>query len=772
MTKGTLFKALAAIIVLIFAGIIISVSFFAKPAIEKILQRAGFNGATVESASIGLSGTNLKNISLGESRIGGIDAYATFADITARRLGKIIVTDAVLRWPLLPASDTSASPSALNTYSQEIELRNARLILPSPLGEIPLTINGLLVDRGADYQFSGTVDTQNDALTANGQILLTINKATRHVDARIDIAETSAKMEPALDIRRVNGWVEAAIDAQAAYPAINAQITAGATRLYGIPLQGMTITATPQQFILNGTVTNNGGDISADIKMDDSDTTIDKLLVAVSAQLKNLDTLGLEKLKGQGSLNLSLQAEKDKAGAWQDPQQWKNFSGAADVTAKNLTLPGLVDKAVASAKTTFALDPATRVISLQSKDAAYSDARVSVKGGAADLTLHLSAKPVVEGKLNIAEIAQKASPTYLVPVKLALSFQPLSSLQGGTGFSGEITEKNGLLYAKISGRHDSDTGNGDISLNMPPLTLIKGVSQLKDIFPASAEYVQDGFGTIGLDARLSWTKKDGKTALHSSGKLFLKNFTGTVQENEISDVNTVLTLESLMPLAFTHQTVSVGALNVGLPLSNGVVEASLDRKNNFSLHRAEWELAKGRISSSAFSFPLDNMTTDVTLTATKLDLPELFKIAPMEGLDATGTVNGTLPLEIRQGSAALNNGVLETEGSGFIRYNPQEPPAFLKDSSNKQIADLRVALQAFEYESLRMVLSGEVGKNQKITLQIKGKNKDFYDGHAVALNLNVEGPLQNVLKYKPGGQQIPDTIKKQLEDYEKNHAKQ
>jgi hypothetical protein len=35
----------------------------------------------------------------------------------------------------------------------------------------------------------------------------------------------------------------------------------------------------------------------------------------------------------------------------------------------------------------------------------------------------------------------------------------------------------------------------------------------------------------------------------------------------------------------------------------------------------------------------------------------------------------------------------------------------------------------------------------------------------------VEGPLQNVLKYKPGGSQIPDSIKKQLEEYEKQHAK-
>lgn len=764
---------IVSILFLLFIGIIMSVSLFSKLAIETVLRRAGFAGATVESASVSLSGTNLKNIALGDSRIGNIDAYATLPDLLARRLGKVVVADAELRWPVLPASeetDTSAGP--LNIYSRDIAFTNARLILPLAEGEMAVTLNGSVTDRGPDYQLQADYQAEGAGVTAAGTVTATINKQTRKTEAHIEINEAAVSIDPAIDMKRLAGWIEATVTPGEDFPAINAQLSAGGTRLYGVPFQGLTLTATPDNIVLNGNVPNDGGDISAEIKIDRADAALDRLAVNLGARLKNLEALGLEKLKGRGSLSLDLRAEKDKAAAWQDMAQWKNFAGSGDLSAKGLTLPGLIDKAEAASKVTLALDPAARTLSLQSRDASYSDARVALKGGTADLTLHLAAAPVVEGKLSIAELTQKSSPAYIVPVKLALSFQPLSSSAAATGFSGEITEKNGLLYAKLDGRVDIAAKSGTLRVNMPPVNLIKGVQSLKDIFPASQEYVEEGNGTIGFSAEAAFTQKQGKTVTTTKGELFLKNFTGIVKENEITNVNTVLTLESLMPLAFSNQKISVGSVNVGLPLTNGELEASLSADRVFTAHRAEWELAKGRISSSPFSLPLDDMTTDVTLTATRLDLPELFKIAPMEGLDATGTVNGILPLHIRKGSAAIENGVLETEGSGYLRYNPAEPPAFLKNPSNQQIADLGIALKAFEYETLKITLNGEVGTDQKIALQIKGKNPEFYDGRAVSLNLNVEGPLQNVLKYKPGGSQIPDTIKKQLEQYEKTHAKQ
>ena len=169
--------------------------------------------------------------------------------------------------------------------------------------------------------------------------------------------------------------------------------------------------------------------------------------------------------------------------------------------------------------------------------------------------------------------------------------------------------------------------------------------------------------------------------------------------------------------------------------------------------------------------PLDTMTTTVTLTANKLDLQQLFAIAPLDGLTAEGSVNGTLPLTINNGAFLLTNGVLQSGGPGKIRYNPQNPPAFLQNQTSQQIVDLKAALAAFDFDSLRMTIDGELGKSQKISLQISGKNPLFYSGHAVNFNLNVEGPIENIIRYNPGSNRIPEGIRKQLEDFETKHGK-
>lgn len=759
------------ILTAVFAGVIISLSVFSKPAVEKLLTHAGFAGATVESVSIGLSGTNLKNIKLGDSTIGEINAYATLADILHLRLGKVVITDANLRGLPLPARTERATQTngPFNIYVRDIQFDSATLTLPTPAGEIALQLNGTVSDRGPDYQLKTGIAAAGDFATLDSTLTATIDKATRRIEAHLEIANASVAHDPAIDLRRANGWIEAALSPGDGFPDISAQITAGASRLYGVPLQGLTLTATPAQILLNGQVANQGGDIAADIRIDTAGAARDRITAAVTAQLRNLDALGLDKVKGQGGVSLNVAADKAKTAPWQDVAQWENLAGTAEITAKKLTLPGLVTDAQAAARMTLSLDPAAHALTLKMQEASYADHLFALTKASAGLTLNLGDTPTAQGRIDIGQIEQKSKPAYLVPVKVSLEFTPAKDAPGTTHLRGEITEKNGLLYARLQGQHDTARGAGSLSLDMPPLTLAEGVNKLTDLFPAAGAYAQDTYGTFGLAVDLRW--QDGKP-LAAAGELYLKNVSGTVQGNAISDVNTVLTLENLMPLAFDHQHISVGALNVGLPLTNGVVEASLDKKRRFSLHRAEWELAKGRLSSSPFSLSLDDMSADVTLTARQLDLPELFKIAPMEGLDATGTVNGTLPLHIQQGTVTLTDGVLEAEGGGFIRYNPQEPPAFLKNPANPSIADLGIALKAFEYETLKMTISGEAGKEQKIGLNIKGKNKDFYNGHPVALNLNVEGPLQNVLKYKPGGSQIPDNIRKNLEEYEKTHAKQ
>jgi hypothetical protein len=380
---------------------------------------------------------------------------------------------------------------------------------------------------------------------------------------------------------------------------------------------------------------------------------------------------------------------------------------------------------------------------------------------------------VLDGKLNIGELAHMtiAQQQFFLPVRLALEFQPQENADTTTSISGSVTEKNGKLTAKIKGSHDTAADKGELSIGMPPTTLTQNVTSLATLFPVSQKYLQDGYGVVGLSADIAWGKESGKWVTESRGQLYLKDFSCTVHGTVLNGINTVMDLDSLFPLTLTKQQVAVGALNVGLPLTNGITVISYAKGGEFSLHSASWMLAKGQVISSPFKMSLVDMSTDVTLTASGMDLADLFQIAPMEGLDATGTVNGTLPLQIRNGAFTLVDGKLETQGGGTIKYSPSKLPSFLANAKQQQLIDLKTALTNFNYDSLSMTMNGQLGQSQKVTLHVQGKNPLFYSGHPVDFNLNLEGPLENVLRYAPGGSKIPDSIKQQLEAYEASHAK-
>lgn len=426
---------------------------------------------------------------------------------------------------------------------------------------------------------------------------------------------------------------------------------------------------------------------------------------------------------------------------------------------------------------------------------------ISIEGATDTLmaVLPTGSIPVINGQLTAGNINLKGLPFKATTLSLSSSSNKIEGV-----LNTDIASKNGSLSMNIKvdgtgaeadtvagsivgnlknldalGRKDI-TGNGDINAtftlskkkdtawNDPTAwgrIKLRGDAHVKNL--SLADMLSETSGTIGISTRVD----PGQADLSKTGAdILIKSFSGSIKGTPFSDINSVLHLDRVSPPVFQNQKISIGFFNAGLPLTNGQMDLSLDARRNLTFNAAAWDVAKGRITAAPFILPLDTLKTDVTLHAENIDLPELFKLAPMDGLDATGTVNGNVPVKIDGDTVAIVDGVLETTGPGAIRYNPQNPPAFLKDNANQQIIDLRVALKAFDYETLKLVLNGELGKSQKISLQAKGKNPEFYKGHPVNINFNVEGPLDNVLKYSPGGSQIPDNIQKQIESYEKEHA--
>lgn len=800
---------------------------------QQALRFAGMTDATVERAHIGLNGSYFENVHMtvgnADIQIGRIEAYVTIPDFMAGQLTKLVVQDAMIGLPQDSTADENNTetvislPTPLNLHVREVVLRNIRTFLPIAEGA-PLVFSGSLIDRGEEYQLTGDYELRGESLNALGQVNIKAVKATAALSAHVDIGEGRATLsEPDISLRRGAGWVSLEISpdvlAGKAWPNVNAQLSAGSLKLYNLPLQGIVLTSsiTPQksELVLQAQGTEGSGDLTAEIKLDRTAADKDTLVVLLDAKLKNLDALGVQDLKGRGQALAKINASKPRSAGW---VSWDNVSGGLDVSAQKLSLPGLMRDVETSAAFDLRHDMAAHTTVLQAIDKPLvmkgviipidakktvslnipaqkqtppeaswnTDTRqlkvsfggldavtpaVIAKNTSINLTADFSgAQPDVNAVVESGEISHAVKPPAFVPVKLKAGIKSVETGSGKIAFAADLTEKNGLLTVAVKGTHDIPAQKGSVDVSIPPTTLSIGVYSLKDIFPLSGNYVQDVTGTFGLSGNLGWSKGKSGWQTTSRGEVFVRDMTGNVEGNIISNVNGVIKFDSLMPFTMTKQKLAVGSINVGLPLSAGIVVASLDAKRVFTLHQAEWTLAEGKISSSPFSLNLDDLSADITLTATDLQLASLFKIAPMDGLTANGIVDGILPLQLRSGDIALVNGVLKSKDSGFIRYNPQDPPAFLRDNGQKQIVDLQVALKAFEFEDLKLTLDGTLGKDQKIGISAKGKNPEFYNGYPVSINLNVEGPLENILKYSPGSNQIPESIRKQLEEYENAHT--
>jgi hypothetical protein len=52
----------------------------------------------------------------------------------------------------------------------------------------------------------------------------------------------------------------------------------------------------------------------------------------------------------------------------------------------------------------------------------------------------------------------------------------------------------------------------------------------------------------------------------------------------------------------------------------------------------------------------------------------------------------------------------------------------------------------FAYDGLTLTLGGKLGDNLTLGARLEGRNPEFYNGRAVAFNLNLSGALDSVLK--------------------------
>ena len=67
---------------------------------------------------------------------------------------------------------------------------------------------------------------------------------------------------------------------------------------------------------------------------------------------------------------------------------------------------------------------------------------------------------------------------------------------------------------------------------------------------------------------------------------------------------------------------------------------------------------------------------------------------------------------------------------------------------------------------MALAVNGTAGSTLSVSFAVRGANPGFYDGYPVALNLNVSGALDTILRRGISTYRIPDAVRERMMDFQ------
>ena len=362
---------------------------------------------------------------------------------------------------------------------------------------------------------------------------------------------------------------------------------------------------------------------------------------------------------------------------------------------------------------------------------------------------------------TVATLTNTARPAPVVP--LAVTLRAVQEGEGPWAIDGTAKDAKGLLSVTLAGSHDQTAGAGRVEVVAKPVALAPDGPGLAAVSPLAATFLEKASGTLSGKA----TGAGDAKGMPPTGQATVKGGAGGAGPVTVAGVAGTVTLSSLSPPVIpAGQKLSVGLLDVGIPLTDGTLLFGYGRDGRLDVGRAEWRWAGGTLRADPFKLAPAAPKGSVTLHADGIDAAKLLELIAVDGLEASGKLAGTLPVVFADDMVTLNGGVLESAAPGTLRYDPANPPAALKGEEGSPTAMLMGALTDFRYDSLRITIDGQAGGELSAGLSLRGANPSFYDGHPVALNLKLSGALDRILRQNLDVYRIPDTLRDRMTGFD------
>ncbi len=172
-----------------------------------------------------------------------------------------------------------------------------------------------------------------------------------------------------------------------------------------------------------------------------------------------------------------------------------------------------------------------------------------------------------------------------------------------------------------------------------------------------------------------------------------------------------------------------------------------------------------QIEAPGFTYDMNLQENSLQLNITGLDIATVLETQQFEGLEATGELDGTLPVSLGPTGLSINGGQLQSRSAGTIRYRLDPDQAA---SVSNPLTDVVIdALSDFNYDVLAAEVNYDPAGDLFVGFRIEGSSPNFEKGRPVHLNINTEQNILSLLeslRYADNlNRQIDDKVRKNLE---------
>ncbi|MGV8844129.1 MAG: intermembrane phospholipid transport protein YdbH family protein [Pseudomonas sp.] len=216
-------------------------------------------------------------------------------------------------------------------------------------------------------------------------------------------------------------------------------------------------------------------------------------------------------------------------------------------------------------------------------------------------------------------------------------------------------------------------------------------------------------------------------------------------------------------------TLQLQQANPGVPIGPLLLQADYSAAvaqpshGQLELRQAQSAFLGGRLWLKPATWDLSRDTLRLPMQLQGLELEQLFRIYPTEGLTGRGVIDGQLPLQLSPTGISIHQGSLSARApGGSLQFHSERIRALGRANPGMQlVAD---ALEDFQYQRLSSQVSYDEQGKLLLALRLEGQNPAIENGRPIHFSINLQEDIPTLLASLQLSDKVSDLIKRRVQE--------